>query len=234
GVPTVTIEGAECAVKVTGWDRSEVQYRVVQFSSSRSDTPLQVTDTHTDTSVTIKVQDPDLGRRAASYFDTHERTRIEVMVPKKANLHIKAGGEIRLDGVSGELDVAGGEGTVNVRDSNGKLQIGTAGGRIRVIGFRGDVAAISGDAPINLEGEFGSLVAKAGTSPVNVILAANASADVESNSDSVSGDGIVVTKVGSRGELTTYRVGAGGGRRFSIESDGHITLRSADMLSAVE
>ena len=168
GVPTVTVEGAECSVSVTGWDRSEVQYRVVQFSGSRSTTPLQVTENHTDTSVNIKVEDPDLARRASSYFDTHERTRIEVMVPKRSNLHIKTGGEVRLDGISGELDVNGGGSSVNVRDSDGKLQIATTDGRIRVIGFRGDVEATSGDAPINLEGEFASLTVKAGDNAVNV------------------------------------------------------------------
>ncbi|HEY2847907.1 MAG TPA: DUF4097 family beta strand repeat-containing protein, partial [Pyrinomonadaceae bacterium] len=72
GTPMVTIEGAECSVKVTGWDRPEIQYRVVQFSNSRSTIPLQVIDTHTDTSLTLKVLDPDLARRASSYFDTHE------------------------------------------------------------------------------------------------------------------------------------------------------------------
>ena len=233
GVPTVTIEAPECAVKVTGWDRSEVQYRVVQFSSSRNDTPLQVTDTHTDTSVTIKVQDPDLARRASSYFDSHERTRIEVMVPKRSNLHVKAGGEIRLDGVSGELDMAGGDNSVNVRDSDGKLQIATTGGRIRVIGFRGDVDAMSNDAPISLEGEFASLTAKAGESAVNVVLPSNASADLESNCDAVVGEGISVSRVGSKADRNTYRIGSGGGRRFLIESNGRITIRSADTLAQV-
>ena len=231
GVPTVTIDGAECAVKVTGWDRSEVQYRVVQFSTSRSGTPLQVTDTHTDSSVNIKVEDPDVTRRASSYFDTHERTRIEVMVPKRSNLHIRANGEVRLDGISGELDVNGGGSSVNVRDSDGKLQVATTDGRIRVIGFRGDVDATSGDAPISVEGEFASLNAKAGESSVNVILPANASADLESNCDSVVGNGIQIAKISSKDERNTYRIGAGGGRRFKIDSEGPITIRSADTLA---
>jgi DUF4097 and DUF4098 domain-containing protein YvlB len=234
GVPTVTVEGAECSVRVTGWDRSEVQYRIVQFSGSRSTTPLQVTQNHTDTSVNIKVEDPDLARRASSYFDMHERTRIEVMVPKRSNLHIKAGGEVRLDGISGELDVNGGGSSVNVRDSDGKLKIATNDGRIRVIGFRGDVEAISGDAPINMEGEFASLTVKAGDSAVNVIMPANASADLESNCDSVVGEGISVTKVGSKNARSTYRIGPGGGRRFLIESDSRITIRSAETLAQID
>ncbi|HTH51189.1 MAG TPA: DUF4097 family beta strand repeat-containing protein, partial [Pyrinomonadaceae bacterium] len=40
GVPTVNVEGNSCAVKVTGWDKSEVQYRVVQFSPARINSPL--------------------------------------------------------------------------------------------------------------------------------------------------------------------------------------------------
>ena len=233
GVPTVTVDGPECSVKVTGWDRSDVQYRVVEFTN-RVRMPLQVTDTHTDTSVDIRVQDPDLAGRAASYYDTHERTRIEIMVPRKSNLHIKAGGEVRLDGVSGQLDVSGGSNSVNVRDSDGRLQIATDDGRIRVIGFRGDVEATSGDAPISLEGDFASLTAKSGAGGVNITLPANSSADLESNCDSVVGEGISVTRLSSKDERNTYRVGAGGTRRFRVESDGRIAIRSADTLTAIE
>jgi DUF4097 and DUF4098 domain-containing protein YvlB len=233
GVPTVTVDAPECSVKVTGWDRSDVQYRIVQLSN-RATMPLQVTDKHTDTTVDISVQDPDLGRRAATYYDTHERTRIEIMVPKRSNLHIHAGGEVRLDGVSGQLDVNGGGSSVNVRDSDGRLQIATTDGRIRVIGFRGDVQATSGDAPISLEGQFASLTAKAGDGAVNVTLPANSSADLESNCDSIIGEGITVTKVGAQEERNTYRIGSGGSRRFSIESTGQITIRSAETLATLE
>ena len=133
-----------------------MQYRVVQFSNGRLGTPLKVTDSHTDTSVDIKVDDPVTGQ----FFDGRERVRIEIFVPRKSDLKIRSGGEIRLDGVSGQLDIDGSESSVNVRDAGGKLHIATSDGRVRVIGFRGDAEIESGDAPISLEGEFASLTTR--------------------------------------------------------------------------
>lgn len=227
GVPQVNIEGRDCSVKVTGWDRPEVQYRVVQFSSSRSGSLLQVTATHSDSTVDLKVTQPN--PPSPGFSGNREPVRIEMMVPKRSNLRVSADGEVRLEGVSGQLEINAADGAVNVRDSDGKLTVASADGRIRVIGFRGDIDAQSGDAPINLEGEFASLTAKSGDGAVNVVIPANSSADLESNSDSVIGDGVSLTRLKEGG--SKYRVGSGGGPRFLINSGGNITIRSSATLS---
>jgi len=231
GVPHVNIEARECSVKVTGWDRSEVQYRVVQFSSSRSTSPLNVTETHTDSSVDIKVTQSGAPQRIPSFLGNREPVQIEVMVPKRSDLKIAADGEVRLQGVSGNLEVAAADGGVNVRDADGKLQVGSGDGRIRVIGFRGDIEAKSGSAPISLEGEFGSLVAQSGDGAVNITIPANAAADLESNSDSVAGDGVSVTRVPSKNDRNIYKIGSGGGPRFRVDTEGQVTLRSSASLT---
>jgi len=227
GVPQVNIGGRDCSVRVTGWDRSEVQYRVVQFSNSRNGSLLQVSATHSESTVDINVtQPPPAG---PGFTGNREPVRIEVMVPKRSNLKVSADGEVRLEGVSGQLEINAADGAVNVRDSDGKLNVASSDGRIRVIGFRGDVDAQSGDAPISLEGEFASLVAKSGEGAVNVVIPANSSADLESNSDSVVGDGVSLTRLKEGG--SKYRVGSGGGARFLINSGGNVTIRSSATLS---
>lgn len=228
GVPQVSVEGGDCSVNVTGWDRPEVQYRVIQFANSRRSGPLRVTDDHTETSVNIKVEDAD-GPRRGNFEDTP--VRVEVFVPRKSNLKIGAGGEVRLEGVTGQLEIAAADNSVNIRDAAGQLHVASGDGRIRVIGFRGDVAAESGDGQISLEGEFASLTAKSGDGGVNVVIPANSSAELESNSDSVLGDGLTLTRVKAMDGRNTYRVGAGGGARFLINSDGAVSIRSSATLA---
>ncbi|MEQ1645420.1 MAG: DUF4097 family beta strand repeat-containing protein, partial [Pyrinomonadaceae bacterium] len=44
GIPTITVNAKNCAVKVVGWDQPGVQYRVVLYSSPRTNAPVNVTD----------------------------------------------------------------------------------------------------------------------------------------------------------------------------------------------
>jgi hypothetical protein len=230
GVPTVTIDAEPASVKVTGWDRDEVQYNVVQYLMPRRADAFKVTENHTDSTVNINVGEstPNPGNR---FYGPGAQARVEVMVPRKANLKITSNGEVRVQGVSGELNITGSDEAIDVRDSDGKLQVASSDGRIRVIGFRGDVEAESSDGTINLEGDFESLRAKASDGEINLILPANASAELESNCDQISGDGIDVTRVTSNEDRSSYRIGAGGRRHFRVDSEGSITIRSADSLS---
>jgi DUF4097 and DUF4098 domain-containing protein YvlB len=225
GVPTVTVEGTDCSVKIVGWDRPEVRYRVVRLAHGRLGSVLGVTALHSDTSVDLKVLEDSSPHPPAG-----EDTRIELMVPKKSNLKIRVDGEVRLEGVSGELDVDDTDSSVNVRDSGGRLHVATNDGRVRVIGFRGDVDVETGDAPVSLEGELDSLSARSGTGAVNLILPTNYSADLESNCSSVAGDGIAFTRTASGEERCTYRIGSGG-KRFRVDSEGAVTVRTAAFIA---
>jgi DUF4097 and DUF4098 domain-containing protein YvlB len=232
GVPTVTIDAEPASVKVTGWDRDEVQYNVVQYLQPRRADALKVSEQHTDSTVTISVDEPTPDHNNRFYGDG-ARTRVEVMVPRRTNLKINANGEVRVQGISGELNITGTDGAINVRDSDGRLHVASSDGRIRVIGFRGDVDAESSDGSINLEGDFASLIAKASEGRINLILPANASAFLESNCDQVRGDGIDVIRVSTNDEHSSYRIGGGETRRFVVESEGGITVRSAEYISQI-
>src|SRR6185503_16732932 len=59
GTPKITIDAVDCAVRIRGWDRSEVQYSVTQVENSRNASPLQVSESHTDSTVNIKISGDD-------------------------------------------------------------------------------------------------------------------------------------------------------------------------------
>ena len=88
------------------------------------------------------------------------RIRIEVFVPRKADLHIHTNQEIRVEGVTGDLELSGKEGAINVRDSKGKLDVSTTKGRIRVVGFDGAVKSKTYKGIIILEGDLDKFSAK--------------------------------------------------------------------------
>ncbi len=233
GVPNVTVDAKGCSVSVKAWDKSEVQYRVVQFSDARHPSPLNITDDHSDTNVNIQVHEPSGAPSKPDLFEGVPNVRIEIYVPRKANLKIESDGDIRLEGVSGSVDLMGGDGAINVRDVDGKLNVASSDGRIRVIGFKGHINAESSDGMINLEGDFQKLSAHANNAPITLTLPASTQADLEANCPDVRGDGIPLTKVSSDEKRSKYlyRIGSGGSP-FSVETSGEIRVQGAGLLTS--
>jgi Putative adhesin len=233
GVPRVTVDAKGCSVSVKGWDKSEVQYRVVQFSDARHPSPLNITDEHTDTTVNIQVREPSGGAPNPSFFEGVPNVRIEIYVPRKTDLKIETDAGIRLEGVSGDVDLLGENESINVRDVDGKLHAASSDGRIRVVGFKGDINAETSDGMISLEGDFQKLSAHADNAPITLTLPATTQADLEANCPDVQSEGIALIKMNSDEKHSRYRYRIGnGGLPFSVETAGEIQVRGASVLTA--
>jgi len=226
GTPKVTIDAKGCSVKVRGWDSSEVKYSLTQMKGGAASRGATVTESHTDSVVTLKVVQPE-DSDTPGFFGRSAETRIEVFVPRKSNLKIISDEEVRLEGVSGDLEVVGGNESVNVRDSDGKLNITNEDGRVRVIGFDGDVTARTGSGEVYLEGKFTRLTGKADSGTFIVTLPADVNADISSNTE-VQSDGFSLTDRGNN----KWRLGTGGvGYSFDVP-DGQVTIRNSSVLSS--
>lgn len=226
GVPNVTVDAEGCAVRVRGWDRSEVQYRASRYSDRRSARPIDIVDSRTDSAVNIKVQNASVDPRAGEFSDRSRLAIIDVYVPMGTDLTIRTNGEIRVDGVSGRLDLSGSDEPINVRDSNGSLNVLNADGRIRVIGFNGGVSAQTDDGQIELEGHFTQLSASGGEGSVVLTLPETTSADIETNFAQLEGDGIVMTLVSSGTGTSIYRIGSGR-TKYLVRTGGEVKIRGA-------
>lgn len=227
GVPKITIDAKGCSVSVRGWDKNEVQYRVTQFSSLRDNKSLDIKEAHTDSTVNITVSGDEIA--SGRNFLNQNRVRIEIFVPRKSNLKVDATGEIRIEGVSGDLELAGTDDPINVRDVYGKLQVNSTNGRVRVIGFSGEIDVESVGGSINLEGEFILLNALSDEGSVMLTLPEKVSADLDITGTDVRGDGLSLTKVGGDESRGKYRLGEGG-RRYKISTEGEIVVRSSDSI----
>ncbi|MEQ1922495.1 MAG: DUF4097 family beta strand repeat-containing protein [Pyrinomonadaceae bacterium] len=224
GVPKITVNAEPCAVKIIGWDKSEVMYQVTQRLQSRRNDPLKVTETHGESSVTITVEEPKANNGMRFYGDGQETT-IEVYVPRRSNLKIRANGEIRLQGVSGELDLSGTEEAINVRDSDGKLRVKTHDGRIRVIGFTGEVTAETGDGDVYLEGDFTKLTGKAGDGNFFITVPTDPNLDIEANIDALTVENL---RIPTKPDENIWRFGSGGPKYSFTLGDGGVTIRRSD------
>jgi hypothetical protein len=225
GTPKVTINATGCSVRVRGWDRSEVQYTVTQISDSRVRSPLQTSESHTDSAVNIKVTNG--GSVRSSLVDDLNSTRIEVYVPRKSNLNITSDGEIRLEGVSGDVELSGSDESINVRDDDGRLTVTNTDGIVRVIGFRGKLDATTADGDMYLEGDFESLTGNGQSGSYVITVPSSANANIVSTNP-IESEGIALVK----NSETQWKLGTGGPTyRFEM-ADGSVLLRGADSLAS--
>jgi DUF4097 and DUF4098 domain-containing protein YvlB len=223
GTPKVSIEAKGCAVSVRGWDKPEVQYIVTEVSGRRGKAAT-VTEERKDSTVTLKVVNNTDGAAfpmPAFQLDP-ERVRVEVYVPRKSNLKIITDGEIRLDGVSGDIELKGEDESINVRDVDGHLNLSANEARVRVIGFKGDFDSQTACGDVFLEGDFKTLSAKATDGTVTLTLPENSNASFVSNTE-VESEGVEVIQEDEH----TWRLGRGGSRFNFDFNEGKLVVRGS-------
>lgn len=232
GIPTVTVEAKDCPVTVKGWDKQEVQYVITSFSKTGKTLGYTVTqgEAQGEARVNIKVPEQAAPPDGAVFGDSN-RVRVEVFVPKKSNLRILSNREVRLENVSGDINVEGGEESVNVRDVDGKLRVATCVGNIRIIGFSGDLESKTIDGAMNLEGNFEKINAQTADGTIVLTLPENANANIESNRKDIQTEGISLTALGDKKDMSVWRVGNGGNSyRLYTTADGQVFVRGSNNL----
>lgn len=226
GTPKVTIDAKNCAVTVRGWDKSEVQYLITKISKNRVQTPLDIKTQNSDRAVEINVKNADAQN---NYLNDLNQVVIEVFVPKKSNLRVVSNREIRLEGISGEMDLSGAGSAVNVRDSDGKLSVKTSEGKIRVIGFKGEIISQTDCGEIDLEGDFQNLTAQTNEGKIVLTLPENTNATFNSDVE-IESEGFNLVREDE--ESMAWRIGKGNLQYNLIASNGQVFIRNANVLKA--
>ena len=139
-------------------------------------------------------------------------------------------GEIRVDGVSGKLEIEGGEQSINLRDIEGQLSVNSTDGSIRLIGFDGSVIAKSDCGMLSLEGEFTDVNARSDCGEVILTLPSNADASIDAIGGDVSFEGFTAKRDPNDENEQKYTLG-NGGKVVAIETDGTILIRSKESIS---
>ncbi len=232
GIPNIKIEAENCSVIVRGWDKPQVDYSITrEVRDSNAEAPrISVTNNKSknngakaNSDVFIKVINND--QSDSKYLRSRNNSvRVEIFVPKRSNLKITSQKEIRLEGVSGELDLNGGDGTINVRDSNGKLNVKNIDGTVRIIGFDGELAANSVDGDVYMEGNFSTIKSESVDGSVYLTLPDDANATLTTNG-AVDFGNMKVKNIVSKEKLKTISVGNGGLKYNFLFTDGKLFVR---------
>lgn len=229
GSPKIEIDAKGCAVKVRGWDNPEVKYVVTELSNLRGNPPVSITQNQTDTSISLKVVTNSRTPDTKGFFGEPKSVRVEIFVPRKSNLKITTDGEIRMDGVSGEIELIGAGESINVRDGNGKLSIVNTDGVVRVVGFNGELDARTSDGEVYLEGEFSRISGNAADGSFILNVPPTLNADITANVEEIIVNDLPQPKAVSEGN---WRLGNGGPKYNFKFVDGCLTLKNSKLINS--
>ncbi len=218
GAPRVRVETFDGAVNVHAWDKPEVMYTAVKRAADDKEMQgIKLRAQAAGAEVTIRADFDKSFAHAYSEqggrvtYSSQASAEFDLYVPRNSTLFVSTGdGRLRVDGVSGEVELRTGDGSIDVTGARGRLRVETGDGRIRVENFEGDAEARTGDGRITLDGNFSRLTARTGDGAISLSLPEGANATVETDGESVYNDGVAVAESDAESRVRRWRIGGGG------------------------
>lgn len=169
GTPTLSLNTFDGSLEVRSWDRDEV---LIEIEKRGPDQPqaeaIQVRAEQAGNTITIDVKRPD-GRQQPFGIKVSPSARIVASVPRNCNLVARSGdGSIRVERVTGRIELRTGDGGVRGIDLAGSLVVHTGSGTLRFDDVEGAVDLESGDGGARLTGKLQAVRLRTGDGSVEV------------------------------------------------------------------
>jgi hypothetical protein len=187
GRAQVRVDTNDGAVQIYTGDSKQVDFRVI-FDGYEMNKNLHVDSRQEGDSVQINAR--AVGHWGFSWGGNHRNIRIEVHMPKDADVQIDTGdgsvntqalngklkihtgdGSVRSSDVMGDLDIDTGDGSITVEGAKGNIRLRSGDGHIDARNLDGSVDAYSGDGHIKLDGRLDALSVKTGDGSIDARLA---------------------------------------------------------------
>lgn len=166
GRAQVRVDTNDGAVRVSTSDTKQVEFRV-DYEGYELNKNLHI-DTRQDGD-NVQVNAHVSGHWGFNWGRNHRGLRIEVRMPKDADLQIDTGdGSVETQSVNGRVKIHTGDGAVKVQAVNGNLDIDTGDGGITVEGAKGDIRLHTGDGHIDARNLDGKVDANTGDGHIKI------------------------------------------------------------------
>jgi len=192
GRPDVRVNTNDASIEVISGGASEVTAHVVTTTWAISPDEVRIErDTQNGNSIELEVRVP---RIRWSWNDQHRSVRIELTVPREANLNLHSGdGHIRVSGVKGDEQIETADGHIDVTELHGTIHIHTGDGHIEGSGIDGSLDASTNDGHMRIRGRFDALRLETGDGSITADVLQGSK--LTSNWSIHTGDGSVTVRL---------------------------------------
>jgi hypothetical protein len=166
GRPHVRVDTNDGGVRITTGDRKQVEF-VVDYDGYKLDKDLHIESRQDGDHVEISARIS--GHWGFSWGGNHRNIRIEVRMPRDADLQVDTGdGSVQTQPINGKVKIHTGDGSVRSEAVNGDVDIDTGDGSITLEGAKGDVRLRTGDGHIDARNVDGKLDATSGDGHIKI------------------------------------------------------------------
>jgi hypothetical protein len=202
GRPTVQLATFDGAVEIRGWDRDEVSIEIEKRGRDKDAIEtIEVVATQDGSTVRVEARkrgDPPKGSYQIGFLHSLSRSaRLVASVPTGSDLVVRTGdGSIRVEHVSGKVELKSGDGSVKGFDLSGDVFAHTGDGSIEVEGLDGRCDLASDDGSIAVQGRLDTLRVR--TDDGSVVVKALAGSTIARDWSLTTRDGSMVLYVPDR------------------------------------
>jgi hypothetical protein len=189
GIPDIRLTTFDGAIELQSSDDKEVVVEIEKRGPTKEAVEaLEVTSTQTGDLIEVEVKRPSSEAFAGMGFHRSASARLVVSVPRRANIAARTGdGSIRLDGVSGRIDLRTGDGSIRTVNVSGQLKLHTGDGSVAVERAEGTLDLDTGDGGVDVSGRLTSV--KMHTGDGSIVYRAEAGTVMSDGWEISTGDG---------------------------------------------
>ncbi|MBA2303573.1 MAG: DUF4097 family beta strand repeat protein [Acidobacteria bacterium] len=155
-VRVATFDGS---IEIRSWDKPEIVIEIEKRGPTKSALEgLEITSQQKGNVIELEVKQPRSESFSGIGLHRTANARLIVNVPRDTNVRARSGdGSIRIDRVSGQIDLRTGDGSIRASEVSGELTFDTGDGSITVDGADGKLTVDTGDGSVNVSGSLGAL-----------------------------------------------------------------------------
>ena len=195
GRPTVQLATFDGSIVIRGWDRDEISVEVEKRGRDKAAAEaIEVVTEQKGDVVHVEARKKDLSEGKSyqiGWSGVSRSAKLVVSVPTGSDLIVRTGdGSIRVDHVSGKVELRSSDGSVTGRDLSGDVVAHTEDGSIRLEGVDGKCDVASDDGSIAVQGRLEGL--RVSTEDGSVVVRAAAGSKMARDWNLSTGDGSMV------------------------------------------
>jgi hypothetical protein len=197
GRPAIQLGTFDGSIVVRGWDRDEVSVEVQKRArDKKAAQTIEVVSEQKGDTIRVEARRKDDSSDGTSFSWHHisRSARLVVSVPTGSDLIVRTGdGSIRVEHVTGKVELRSSDGSVTGRDLAGDIVAHTEDGAIKLERVDGKCDVASDDGSINVQGRFDGL--RVSTEDGGVVVRALPGSRVSRDWSLSTGDGSLVLYV---------------------------------------
>lgn len=189
GIGDVRVSTFDGSIEIQSWDKPDIVIEIEKRGPSKSAVAdLEISSEQKGNVIELDVKRPR--NESFSGIGLHQTAsaRLIVNVPRETNVRARSGdGSIRIERVTGRIDLRTGDGSIKASDVSGELTFDTGDGSVTVDGAAGKLSVDTADGSVNVSGTLGALTLHTGDG--SVVYRADPGSTMTEPWDITTGDG---------------------------------------------